>query len=88
MAASRKTAVGATPDFETAMSELESIIQQMESSQLPLEAALQAYERGVALIKACQARLDTVQAQVSVLEGDLLKPIAAVAGITDDAAGS
>jgi exodeoxyribonuclease VII small subunit len=36
-----------------------------------------AYARGSELVKYCAAQLEKVEAQVKVLEGDMLKPFAA-----------
>ena len=63
------------PDhFEDAMTELEALVGQMESGRLPLEDALTAYERGVALVRHCRERLAVVTQQVQVLEAGLLVP--------------
>jgi len=61
-------------DFESALKELEEIVQSMESDVLSLEASLQAYERGVALSRVCQERLDAAEQQVQVLQNNLLRP--------------
>jgi exodeoxyribonuclease VII small subunit len=66
------TAVPAS--FEEAMAELAQLVSQMEAGQLPLEASVAAYSRGSELVKYCAAQLDKVEAQVQVLEGDMLKP--------------
>ena len=60
--------------FEEAMAELAQLVTQMESGQLPLEASVAAYARGSELVKYCAAQLEKVEAQVKVLEGDMLKP--------------
>ncbi len=62
-------------DFESALAQLETLVARMESGALPLEQALQAYEQGVALAKLCQRKLDVAQEQVSVLQGNLLRPL-------------
>ena len=61
-------------DFETALSQLEKLVSQMESGDLPLEQSLAAYERGVELSRVCQRLLDAADEQVKVLQGNLLKP--------------
>ena len=61
-------------DFETALSQLEMLVSQMESGDLPLEQSLAAYERGVELSRVCQRLLDAADEQVKVLQGNLLKP--------------
>ena len=44
-----KSAQKAPADFESAMRELEQLIAGMENGDLPLEASLQAYQRGAVL---------------------------------------
>lgn len=67
-------AAAAPASFEEAMAELAQLVTQMEAGQLPLEASVAAYQRGSELVKYCAGQLDTVEAQVKVLEGDMLKP--------------
>lgn len=66
----------APASFEAAMAELTQLVSQMEAGQLPLEASVVAYQRGAELVKYCAAQLASVEAQVKVLEGDMLKPFA------------
>lgn len=68
------TAHATTQDFETALSQLEALVAQMESGHLPLEQSLAAYEQGVRLARVCQQRLDQAEQQVKVLQDNLLKP--------------
>src|SRR5512147_2716641 len=63
--------------FETALAELEKVVARMEGGELSLEQALAAHKRGLELAKFCQARLEAAQQQVQVLEGEVLKPLAA-----------
>jgi len=53
--------------FESALKELESIVSQMESDQLPLEQSLAAYKHGVELLQFCQKSLAEVEQQVHLL---------------------
>lgn len=72
------------PDrFEQAIAQLESIVASMESGQLSLQESMTAYERGVALARACQAQLQQAEQQVRVLEQDLLRPMDTQAASTD-----
>lgn len=67
---SKETAPGNTeslPHFEAAMAELEAIINQMESGQLPLQQALAAYKRGSELLSHCQKALADVEQQIRIL---------------------
>ncbi len=69
--------VSALPaDFETALSELETVVASMESGDLSLESSLQSYRRGAQLLKFCRARLSEAAQQVKVLEGDTLQDYA------------
>ncbi|MGZ8251006.1 MAG: exodeoxyribonuclease VII small subunit [Methylophilaceae bacterium] len=57
----------ASISFENAVKELESIISQMESNQLPLEQSLTAYKRGTELLQFCQKTLADVEQQIRIL---------------------
>ncbi|HJX21208.1 MAG TPA: exodeoxyribonuclease VII small subunit [Steroidobacteraceae bacterium] len=65
--------------FEQALAELEKIVGRMESGELSLEQALATHKRGLELARFCQQRLEAAQQQVKVLEGEVLKPLAAAA---------
>ena len=56
-----------TPEFEAALSELEALVERLERGDLPLEEALKAFERGVALTRHCQACLQSAQQKVEML---------------------
>ncbi len=61
--------------FESALKELESLVGQMESGQLPLEQSLSAYKRGAELLQFCQKSLADVEQQVRILnESNQLQP--------------
>ena len=55
------------PDFESALKELEALVERMESGDLPLEQALQMFERGVELTRICQASLKQAELKVEQL---------------------
>ncbi len=57
----------ATPDFEQALAELESLVERLESGDLPLDEALQTFERGVVLTRQCQGALKAAQQKVEIL---------------------
>ncbi|HUH41001.1 MAG TPA: exodeoxyribonuclease VII small subunit [Castellaniella sp.] len=69
-------------DFEQALAELEALASRMSNGQMGLDESIAAYERGVALARVCQQRLEAAEQQVSVLQGQLLHPLDA-----GDAAG-
>lgn len=62
-----KPAIELPKNFEQAYAELESIVAQMDASQLPLEASLAAYQRGSFLLEFCQKSLAEVEQQVQIL---------------------
>ncbi|HLE67798.1 MAG TPA: exodeoxyribonuclease VII small subunit [Burkholderiales bacterium] len=70
--------------FERALAELERIVARMESGELSLEQALASHKRGLELAKFCQGRLEAAQQQVQVLEGEVLKPLAAASEADED----
>ena len=54
--------------YEAALQELEQLIAQIESGQLPLEQMLSGYQRAAELLGFCRGQLDAVQEQVKVLD--------------------
>ncbi|MEI2727088.1 MAG: exodeoxyribonuclease VII small subunit [Verrucomicrobiota bacterium] len=68
--------------FEEALQKLETLVEAMESGDLPLESLLARYEEGVKLTKICQDKLAEAELKIQQLEktagGELrLKPLAA-----------
>ena len=64
----------APASYESALAELDRLVQALESTQLPLDALLDGYRRGTALLAYCRGQLDTVEQQVKVLDGGQLQP--------------
>lgn len=56
--------------FEDALAELEKIVQKLEQGQVKLDEAIDAYERGAALKKHCEARLAEAQARIAKITKD------------------
>ena len=56
-----------TPDFESAMKELEQIVESMENDQLTLDESLKQFERGVDLSRICQNNLKKAEQKVEQL---------------------
>jgi len=66
--------------FEDALKRLETIVEAMESEDLPLETLLTRFEEGTRLAKACQAKLADAERKVQKLEKNsagepVLKPL-------------
>jgi exodeoxyribonuclease VII small subunit len=55
------------PDFETALAELEALVEKMEHGDLSLDESLQQFERGVRLTRSCQQALKAAEQKVLVL---------------------
>ena len=60
--------------YEEALAELERLVSELESGQLPLDRLLQSYQRGAQLLTYCRGRLEAVEQQAKVLEDGQLKP--------------
>lgn len=75
MVAQSKESAKEPANFEAAMAELETLVERMDAGQLPLEASLQAYQRGVTLLKYCEKVLADAEQRVKVLDGDQLKDL-------------
>lgn len=56
--------------FESAMKELEEIVHQLESGDLPIEDALKKYEKGMKQSRYCLDLLDSIEKKISVLTQD------------------
>jgi exodeoxyribonuclease VII small subunit len=63
--------------FEEAMQKLEQIVQDLESGEPSLDAAIQKFEEGIKLSKFCSAKLDEMEKRISVLSqndtGDIIE---------------
>ncbi|MCK7596269.1 exodeoxyribonuclease VII small subunit [Microbulbifer sp. CAU 1566] len=62
MAAKKKAST-----FESALEELEQLVERLESGDLPLDEALSDFERGVKLTRECQQKLASAEQKVKVL---------------------
>ena len=53
--------------FEEALSELEAVVEKLESGDLPLEEAIEQFQRGTELSKICMEKLNVAKAAVQKL---------------------
>ena len=60
--------------YEAALQELEKLVGQLESGDMPLEQLLSGYQRGAELLAFCRERLEAVENQIKVLDAGMLKP--------------
>lgn len=56
--------------FEQALERLESLVEQLERGELPLESSLVAFEEGMKLARLCSLRLEDAEKRVKVLSED------------------
>jgi exodeoxyribonuclease VII small subunit len=56
--------------FESALTELEQVVDRLESGELSLEESLEAFEKGVGLVKYCNQKLNEVEKKVEILIKD------------------
>jgi exodeoxyribonuclease VII small subunit len=60
----KTTKTVANLSFEQAMQELEILVRRLEEGRLPLEEAMQAYERGTLLKNHCETKLQAAKLRV------------------------
>ena len=63
-----KSGSDAVTHFETALNELESIVEKMESGELPLEDSLELFERGDQLAAQCRDILSKAELRIETLK--------------------
>ena len=64
------------PTFEKGLEELEGIVRELESSELPLERALELFEKGMRLSEVCRKQLEEAETRIELLvrKGDKVQP--------------
>ncbi|MFH1152646.1 MAG: exodeoxyribonuclease VII small subunit [Pseudomonadota bacterium] len=56
--------------FEESMAQLEEIVKELESGQLPLEKSLKTFELGMLHSKFCLEKLDEAEKRITMLVKD------------------
>jgi len=56
-----------TASFEAGLQELELIVKEMESAELPLERALELFEKGMSLSETCRKQLEEAETRIETL---------------------
>ncbi len=54
--------------FESAMTRLEGLVEEMESDRMPLEQLLVAFEEGTKLVKVCQQKLTDAEKKIEIIQ--------------------
>jgi exodeoxyribonuclease VII small subunit len=65
-----QTQADPAPSFEATIAELEAIVAQMESGNLPLEQSITAYKRGAELLQLCQQSLSNAEQEIRILTNE------------------
>ncbi len=63
----QKETAAEAPSFETGLDELEQIVKQLESAEMPLEESLALFEKGVTLSETCRKQLEEAESKVEIL---------------------
>ena len=56
-----------TVNLEKSLADLEALVEELESGDLPLEKAMKKFEDGIKLTRACQAALKDAEQKVEIL---------------------
>jgi len=66
-------------NFESAIAELESLVEEMEQGEISLEDSLKKFERGIELTQTCQKALQDAEQKVQILiekkQGDVISDV-------------
>ena len=54
-------------NLEKSLADLESLVEELESGDLPLEKAMKKFEEGIKLTRGCQAALKDAEQKVQIL---------------------
>jgi exodeoxyribonuclease VII small subunit len=60
-------------NFETALTQIEEIIERFEEETINLDNSIELYKQGTELIKLCQDKLNSVEQQIKILNQDTNK---------------
>ena len=55
------------PSFEKGLEHLESVVKELEGGDLPLERAIELFEKGTALAETCRAQLAEAETKVEIM---------------------
>ena len=57
---------GKSLNLEKALADLENLVEELESGELPLEKAMKKFEEGIKLTRGCQAALKEAEQKVEI----------------------
>ena len=53
--------------FEAGLQQLESIVKEMENGDLPLERAIELFEKGMKLSESCRKQIEAAETRIEIL---------------------
>lgn len=53
--------------FEACLDELEKVVRELESGELPLERSLELFEKGMSLSEMCRRQLEDAETRIEIL---------------------
>jgi exodeoxyribonuclease VII small subunit len=56
-----------TINLEKSLSDLEALVEELESGDLPLDKAMKKFEQGIKLTRSCQSALKDAEQRVEIL---------------------
>lgn len=56
-----------TKSFESSLKRLETIVDEMENSQLDIDKAMNLFEEGISLVNQCSKKLDETKKKIEIL---------------------
>ncbi|HEX8984836.1 MAG TPA: exodeoxyribonuclease VII small subunit [Bryobacteraceae bacterium] len=59
--------MGDEAGFEACLEELEKVVKELENGELPLERALELFEKGVGLSESCRKQLQDAETRIEAL---------------------
>jgi len=68
MKMAKSSEVSSDQTFETAIGRLESLVEDMEREDLPLERLIVNYEEGIKLVKTCQQKLAEAEKKIEIIK--------------------
>lgn len=54
--------------LETALSELNEIVQKMDKPEIPLDESFQLYQEGIKLVQFCNDKIEKVEKEITILD--------------------
>lgn len=74
-------------NFEDQLKRLQSVVEQLERGDQPLEKGVALYKEGIVLAKACREQLEKARNEIALFSEGALQPFGVSEDAEDDPAG-